>query len=318
MSNQLSMGIGNQSIIHKKDKCDVSKASKNITAILSAYNEEMSIGSIILLTRLYTDRVIVVDDASSDRTAEIAKKAGAEVVIHKTNRGKGAALETGFKAAVHLGADIIVTMDSKGRHNPVDIPRLVSPIIKGSADMVNGSQLNNGMNRNTPIYRHVGKTIMGKFASVNTNKIAESQSGFCAFAASTAGIFHFDAQGVVTESDIFSEAKKFDIRIKDVEFGDLRDFEGPVKFIPGVLKKVMKDVEINKPLYLYSVPGFALATCGFYMGLKSLEAFLLGIESLHFWSVFLMIFLCLAGMYMTVRGIVIHSLVGVTTETEAV
>jgi len=85
------------------------KPLKNITAILSAYNGRMSIGSIILLTRLYTDRVIVVDDASSDRTVRDSKKAGAEVVIHKTNRGKGAALETGFKAAVHLGADIIVT-----------------------------------------------------------------------------------------------------------------------------------------------------------------------------------------------------------------
>lgn len=314
MSNHLSMENGNQRVMNKNNKCVMGKTFKNITAVLSTYNEEMSIGSTILLTKLYVDRVIVVDDASSDRTAEIAQKAGAEVIINKTKVGKGPALETGFKAAVHVGADIIVTMDSKGRHNPVDIPILVAPIIKGSADMVNGSLYLNGLGGNIPIYRRVSKTIMGKFTSVNMDKITKSHNGFCAFAASTAGIFRFDAQGMAVENDLFSGAKKFDLRIKEVEIRDLHDFDSPVKFIPRFLKTVVKDVEVNKPLYIYSVPGFALATCGFYMGLRFLEAFLLGIESLHFWSVFLMIFLCLAGVYMTVRGIVIHSMVDGTMQ----
>ena len=113
---------------------------QNITVILPAYNEEDSIGSVILLTKFYADNVIVVDDGSSDRTAEIARKAGAEVIIHETNTGKGGALKTGFTAAANLGADIIVTMDSDGQHNPAEIPKLVAPIIKGEAEMVNGSR----------------------------------------------------------------------------------------------------------------------------------------------------------------------------------
>jgi glycosyltransferase involved in cell wall biosynthesis len=67
-----------------------------ITAILPAYNEEVSIGSVVLRTRKYADRVIVVDDGSSDRTAEVAQMAGAEVIRHPQNRGKGAALKTGL------------------------------------------------------------------------------------------------------------------------------------------------------------------------------------------------------------------------------
>ena len=59
-----------------------------ISVILPAYNEEVSIGSIVLLTRFYADNVIVVDDGSSDRTAEVARKAGAEVIVHEVNREK--------------------------------------------------------------------------------------------------------------------------------------------------------------------------------------------------------------------------------------
>ena len=65
-----------------------------ITAILPAYNEEVAIGSVVLRARKYADRVIVVDDGSSDRTAEVAEMAGAEVIRHPQNKGKGAALKT--------------------------------------------------------------------------------------------------------------------------------------------------------------------------------------------------------------------------------
>jgi len=79
-----------------------------VVAILPAFNEETSIGSVVLLTRMYVDRVIVVDDGSSDRTAEVARLAGAEVIRHATNMGKGAALRTGFIAAED--ADVMVTI----------------------------------------------------------------------------------------------------------------------------------------------------------------------------------------------------------------
>ncbi|SNQ61086.1 conserved hypothetical protein [Candidatus Methanoperedens nitroreducens] len=71
--------------------------SDEILAILPAYNEEVSIGSIVLHSRQHVDRVIVIDDGSSDRTAEMAKLAGAEVIRHPINRGKGAALKPVLK-----------------------------------------------------------------------------------------------------------------------------------------------------------------------------------------------------------------------------
>lgn len=79
----------------------------NITALLPAYNEEVSIGSVVLRTRQFADRVIVVDDGSSDRTVEVAALAGTEVLRHPENWGKGAALKTGFQS---LNGDVVIVL----------------------------------------------------------------------------------------------------------------------------------------------------------------------------------------------------------------
>lgn len=321
MSNELLMGKSARRMNQDEEKkCKRGTAPQNITVILPAYNEEVSIGSIVLLTRFYADNVIVVDDGSSDRTAEVARKAGAEVIIHEVNQGKGGALKTGFTAAADLGADIIVTMDSDGQHNPVDIPKLVAPIIEGSADMVNGSRYLNGLDKNTPIYRRVGQIILDRFTNMNSGlRITDSQSGFRAFAASTKDIFRFNSQGMTIESEMLADAGKSCLRIKEVEIGVRYDGDcstvNPIKYFIEVLGKVMKDVETNRPLYYYSVPGFALATVGLYMGVKLLESFYLGVGSVSFGLTFLVIFLALLGVFMTVTGIVMHSMAGVIRQT---
>jgi len=264
--------------------------------------------------------VIMVDDASSDQTAEIAKKAGAEVITNKTNKGKSASLETGFKSAVNLGADIIVTMDSRGRHNPDDIPRLIDPIVTGTADVVNGTRYLNSVDRNTPVYRRVGQTILGRFSNKKSGKIRDYQTPFRAFAASTKDMIHFDVNDLAKEDEMLVNACKSGLRIKEVEIGTHYKFEdrvqAPGKYVLGILRGVVRDIEANKPLYFYAVPGFALATCGFYMGLKFLEDLVFGIESLHLWYILIMVFLSVAGVYMTVTGIVMHSMAEVA-QTEA-
>jgi glycosyltransferase involved in cell wall biosynthesis len=80
--------------------------------------------------------VVVVDDGSSDGTAARARQGGARVARHVFNMGKGSALRTGCEAAVRLGAELIVTMDADGQHQPRDIPGLLAPLIGGEADVV--------------------------------------------------------------------------------------------------------------------------------------------------------------------------------------
>lgn len=148
-----------------------------ITAILPAYNEEISIGSVVLNTRKYVDRVIVVDDGSHDRTLEVAELAGAEVIRHPRNLGKGAALRTGFEAM--NGADVIVTIDTDGQNSPADIPKLIEPILWGEADRVNGSCCINSNKKDMPFYRRIGQRVLDAATNLDSGlSVTDSHSGF--------------------------------------------------------------------------------------------------------------------------------------------
>lgn len=314
------MGKSTQRTVQKQNPCVQGTFPQNVTVILPAFNEEVSIGSIVLLTRYYADSVIVIDDGSSDRTAEIARKAGAEVIVHEVNKGKGAALKTGFAAADDLGADIIVTMDSDGQHNPAEIPRLIDPIIKGEADMVNGSRYLNGLDKNTPAYRRVGQTILDEVTNLNSGlHITDSQSGFRAFAASTKDIFRFTAQGMAIESEMLADAGKSGLRIAEVEIGVRYDVDcstvNPIKHGLGVLLMILKDIEFNKPLYYLTVPGTVLGISGFIMGAFFVQGFTMG-KSLYFGPTMLMILFIIVGSFMALTGLLLHSISAILRETK--
>ncbi|KKH96466.1 dolichyl-phosphate mannose synthase [Methanosarcina sp. 1.H.T.1A.1] len=313
MNSELLLSNSSQCIAQEDTSCARETVPQKITVILPAFNEEISIGSIVLLAKQHADRVIVVDDGSSDRTAEIAEKVGAEVIVHSPNRGKGMALKTGFTAAE--GSDVIVTMDSDGQHNPSDIPKLVAPIVEGVADMVNGSRYLNGNDKNTPAYRRVGQTILDKATNMNSSiQVTDSQSGFRAFAGYTKDIFRFNSNGMEIESEMLADAGNAGLRIKEVEIGVRYDVghstENPIRHGLMVLLKILKDMEFNRPLYYFTIPGIALGTGGIYMGINFLHTFYLG-GGLNFGPTILMILLTLVGTFMAFTGIMLHSIAGI-------
>ncbi|MDP2767183.1 MAG: glycosyltransferase family 2 protein [Candidatus Methanoperedens sp.] len=289
-----------------------------ITAILPAYNEEISIDSVILRARQHTDRVIVIDDGSSDATAEVAMLAGAEVIRHPENRGKGAALKTGFEAA--NGADIIVTLDSDGQHNPEEIPKLVAPILKGEADIVNGSRYITGNRNDTPFYRRIGQSVLDKVTNMNSGlAITDTQSGFRAFATHAVPVFRFKSNGLAIESEMLADAAKAGLRIKEVEIGVRYDVdcstENPVSHGLHVLVKVLHDMELNRPLYYFTVPGMILGGAGLLMGLHFLSVFYRG-GTLSFGPTLLMIILTLIGVFMAFTGIILHTMSRLINESK--
>ena len=312
MNSKLGIVNSPQCISQNEYLLPKSTSPQHVTVILPAYNEEVSIGSVVLLTRFYADKVIVVDDGSSDRTAEIARKAGAEVIIHEVNTGKGGALKTGFGAAAGMGADVVVTMDSDGQHNPSEIPKLVAPIIEGDAEMVNGSRYLNGLDKNTPAYRRVGQTVLDRFTNINSGlKITDSQSGFRAFAASTIDIFRFNANGMAIESEMIADAGKAGLRITEVDIGVRYDVgcstKKPVQHGLEVLVLILKDMEFNKPLFYFTAPGMFLGIGGLYIGSLFLQTFFTG-GSLNFGPTMLMVMLIVVGSFMSLTGILLHSL----------
>jgi len=283
-----------------------------IVAVLPAYNEEVSIGSVVLRTKEHAGRVIVIDDGSSDHTARVAEMAGAEVIRHTKNMGKGKAFKTGFNAASQNGAAIIVTLDSDGQHNPAEIPKLTAPIFSGEADLVNGSRYINGNGKNTPAYRRIGQTVLDKATNMNSGvKITDTQSGFRAFAVNTLPAFRFKQNGFGIESEMLTDAAKSDIRIKEVEIDVRYDVdcstEHPVSHGVQVLVKILRDMEFNKPLYYFTVPGMIVGGVGLVLGLVFLRNFYLG-GSLSFGPTLMMIMLTLVGTFMTFTGIILHSI----------
>ena len=283
---------------------------KKIVAILPAYNEEVSIGSIVLNTKNYVDQVIVIDDGSVDRTAQIAEMAGAMVIKHPLNKGKGAALKTGFRSI--NGFDVIVTMDSDGQHNPEEIPNLLEPILKGEADIVNGSRYLNGHDKDTPSYRRIGQTILDKATNLNSGlNITDSQSGFRAFARHTIPIFRFNNDDFSIESEMLVDAANAGLNIKEVEIGVRYDVDGstknPVSHGLGVLMRIINDLEFQRPLFYFTVPGTIIITVGITLGLIFFSDYINNLST-SLLPTFFAILLTLGGVFLAFTGIIIDSI----------
>ncbi len=114
-----------------------SGAKQTVSAVIPAYNEEKTVGSVVKKALVYVDEVIVIDDGSTDDTSEEAAAAGARVVTLEQNTGVLGATARGLREA---RGDIIVTLDADGQHDPQEIPRLVEPILEGRADLVMGKR----------------------------------------------------------------------------------------------------------------------------------------------------------------------------------
>ena len=213
-------------------------------AIIPAYNEEVALGSIILRTLQYVDEVIIVNDGSDDKTVDVAKLAGAEIINHATNLGKGEALKSGFSA---IGdADVVVTIDADGQHNPDEIPSLIKPIIEDGADLVNGSRYMNGPEENTPAYRRVGQQVLDNATNISAGiKVTDSQSGFRAFSPAACKVFRFYDTGFGIESEMLVDVAEAGLKIVEVPITVRYDVDGstknPVTHGVGVLLKIIKD-----------------------------------------------------------------------------
>jgi len=158
-----------------------------LSIIIPAYNEELNIGGVIndvysvLDNYGFSFEVIVIDDGSTDRTAEISEEYGVRLVSNGENSGKGSALINGFRVSK---GDILVTMDADGSHRAEDIPLLLNPLLKNdSVHVTYGSRLIDEFSRKSTSELHlIGNRIINFLILIVTGKyISDSQSGFRAF-----------------------------------------------------------------------------------------------------------------------------------------
>jgi len=186
---------------------------------MPAHNEATVIGSVLanIPTIIQGMKVIrvVVDDGSSDATSHIARQQGALVVRHLTNLGVGAATITGLRAAEDLDADIVVTMDSDGQHDPAEIEALVKHLLEGKLDVVIGSRLldPHGM----PLSRVFANLVLNAVTYVVYRKIvSDSQSGFKVFSRNALAALDLQFAGYEVCSEIIGEIYRKNLRYKSV------------------------------------------------------------------------------------------------------
>lgn len=148
-----------------------------ICAVIAARNESDTIGTVIQETKKYVDKVFVVDDGSTDDTAEIAQENGVEVIQHPTNRGPGAAVQTGYAVAIAGGFDYVVQVDADGQHDPRYIPEMLS--VAQGCDMVIGSRFLNKSYQACPFVRRLGISFFTHVANLLTRVgITDVTSGY--------------------------------------------------------------------------------------------------------------------------------------------
>ena len=187
-------------------------------AIIPCYNEAVTIASLVLKSKRYVDTVLVIDDGSIDDTSAIAKEAGAIVIKHKINRGKGAALKTGFTYAVNKGYDYAVTIDGDGQLNPIEIPQVLGSILNNGHDVAIGIRA--GERTEMPGWRKIGKRILDYSTSLgNGGEITDSQCGFRAFNhhAMQAMKPHLKENGFSVESEQLILANELKLKLKKAD-----------------------------------------------------------------------------------------------------
>ncbi len=192
------------------------ETTPSIWIVIPAYNEATIIASVIHEIRSagYSN-IIVIDDGSADHTQEAAKESGVIAIKHRLNRGKGAATKTGIEAAKLLGADIVVTMDGDGQHDPHDIKNLIDPIRNNHCDVVLGSRLMNprGMPGYKILHNKIGNLLVWYIYGLY---VTDSQSGFRAYSRHAAEVINTQTDRYEYDSEVIREIYKYRLKYREI------------------------------------------------------------------------------------------------------
>ena len=252
------------------------KECNMIIAGIPAYNEAKSIAKLILLAQKQVDRVVVCDDGSEDLTADISQRLGASVIRHGKNLGYGAAIQSLFRKAKEMGADVILTLDADGQHNPEEIPKLVEPIMEGKADIVIGSRFL-GEHNDTPAYRRFGIKLITKLTN-KSSSFSDGQCGFRAYGKKAIENLNLKENGMGVSAEILLETVKRGFRVVEVPVrvrykGLDTSTHNSLRHGIGVIASIVRMVVEEKPLSYLGIPGAVSLLMGIFFGIWMLQIF---------------------------------------------
>ncbi len=278
---------------------------------IPAYNAERAIGEVVKNSLKYVDEVIVCDDGSTDNTAKVAKESGAKVLSHQKNRGYGAALITMFDQARKDNADVMITLDGDGQHDPQEIPLFLKSLEEKNVDVVIGSRFLNN-NSKSPGYRQKGiKIITATVKLGNKLKITDAQSGFRAYSKNAIKKIHPTETGMAASTEILQKISNNDLTVSEVPITVL--YEGntsqhnPLAHGTSVFANTLKYISVKHPLLCYALPGIAILIGGIVLGYSFLEAYLLN-RAIFLGSLFGSLVLILIGVVLIATSIILFSM----------
>jgi len=216
-----------------------------IIAAIPCFNEGQFINGIVARSLKYVDKVIVIDDGSTDNTSEAAQAAGAEVIRHKASQGAGAATRSAFEAAKKYNADILVTLDGDGQHNPDEIPQVLAPILRGEADLVIGSRFLLKNVKKAPKYRKFGIDVITWLYNFGSKvKVSDSQSCFRVHSRRLIEAINITENGFGFSVQVLIQARRKNFVIREVPVSCIYHLQGsslnPVAHGLGVAWGVVK------------------------------------------------------------------------------
>jgi len=265
--------------------------NKTIAVVIPAYNEEKLIGKVLQTIPPFVDHIVVVDDASRDRTGEVVKARQKEdsriiYILHRKNEGVGGAITTGYKWARDREIDISVVMAGDAQMDPKDLPKLLDPVVEGEVDFSKGNRLFTGKAwRVIPRTRYLGNAILSFLTKIASGywHVADSQSGYGAVALEVLKTIDLDTvyKRYGMPNDFLVRLNVYHFRVRDVSVNPVYGIgeRSGIKIYKVVFtlsflllklflwrlkeKYVIRDFH---PLVLFYLMGFVLTPIGLIFG----------------------------------------------------
>lgn len=251
---------------------------------------------------------LVIDDGSTDRTVEVARAHGAEVLRLPRRRGLARAFLAGLDRAVTLGADVVVNTDGDHQYRGEDIPRIVAPVLEGRADLVVGARPVNAIESFSPLKKLLQRIGSAATRFVSGTLVEDSPSGFRAMSRDAAMRLHVFNRYTYTVETIIQAGQK-GMAVLSVPIGvnavtrPSRLMRSPASYIARQMNVMARVFMTYRPFRFFAVPGLALGALGTVLLFRFLYFYFTGDGQGHVQSVVIGSLLAGAGMFLVVMGL---------------
>jgi dolichol-phosphate mannosyltransferase len=288
---------------------------KRTLVVIPCFNEEATIGSVVLKAKQYVDEVVVIDDGSTDKTAKIAEYAGATVLRHDENKGYGAALKSGFEYAREKDFDVMTILDGDGQHDADQIQTVMMPVSDGKADICVGSRFLDSTGNMVPMYRHFGIAVLTKFTNAGSekeNKVTDGQSGFRSYSRKAIENIDLKDTQMGASAEILMQGRRMHLNCEEVPItcsyeGDCST-ERPVDHGLGVLISILKYFEVEHSLLFFGVPGLIMFVAGLALGTWVYFDFMAN-NVLALGNALITVILLVLGTLAGITGLILHAVI---------